>query len=104
VHCCRPAQAKPQPAQISDKQGRQAAASADNDNQGDSMSATSVKNDPACGSVDQTVFVGNIGLVPFPEGEDPRYAAHKATDELAIDILAPEGYEKVEFEDITLTL
>jgi hypothetical protein len=68
------------------------------------MTATSVKNDPACGSVDQTVFVGNIGLIPFHEGEDPQYAEHKATNELAIDILAPDGYEKVEFEDITLTL
>lgn len=67
------------------------------------MPAGFTKNDPQCGSPSQMVFVGNIGLQNFTE-TDPRFADHGATAELAIDAIAPEGFEMVEFQDITITM
>ena len=67
------------------------------------MPAGFSKIDPSCGAPDQIVFVGNVGLHDFTEG-DPRYTAHPATAELSIDVLAAAAFGSVEFQDITLTL
>ena len=58
---------------------------------------------PACGSPADRVG-GDIGLQSFTEGNDPRFAEHPGTAELAIDVIAPEGFEMVDFEDITITM
>ena len=68
------------------------------------MAAHYTKVDPNCGPVGQIVFVGNIGLQAFAEGPDPRYSQHPADAEMAIDVMAPDGFEMVAFQDITLTL
>jgi hypothetical protein len=69
-----------------------------------SVSATFTKIDPGCGTPGQIVYTANIGMVPFTEGPEERFAEHPASAELAVDVLAPEGYESVEFEDITIIL
>lgn len=68
------------------------------------MPASFSKVDPLCGTPDQIVFVGNVDLHDFTEGDEPRFTARPATAELAVDILAPAGFELVEFQDITVTL
>jgi hypothetical protein len=55
------------------------------------------KNDPACGSKNQIVFVGNVEL------KDPTVTG-TAEPLLVIDVIARPGYELVEFHFITLEL
>jgi hypothetical protein len=65
--------------------------------------ATYSKNDPACGSKDQIVFVGNVHLQNFTETED-RYLSDPAAAVLVIDVIASPGYESVNFHFVTLEL
>jgi hypothetical protein len=62
------------------------------------------KNDPLCGGPSQIVFIGNVDLHDFAEGNDAKFAEHPATAELAVDVLAPAGFELINFQDITVTL
>jgi hypothetical protein len=61
------------------------------------------KNDPACGSKGQIVFVGNVKLDPFTETEE-LYLSDPATAVLVIDVIASPGYEGVPFHFVTLEL
>src|SRR5215208_400177 len=61
------------------------------------------KNDPACGSKNQIVFVGNVQLQNFTETDEP-YLSDPATAVLVIDVIASPGYESVNFHFVTLEL
>ena len=65
--------------------------------------ATVSKNDPDCVLANRIIFVGNVQLRNYEE-QDALFQSKPATLELVIDVIAPPGYELIQFKDIVLLL